>query len=195
LDANGTVRVDNTNGLRNARASAKTDINDEPAVVGRLAYSPFLGLELGYSNHLGTYDQLGENLLMINAVDATYQLGPWEFLGELAYADFERDAFAVSKKVPDAFFGYYGQVNYHFMPEFLRQSAPAFFGEGSTLTGIVRWDQIDLDSRISDRLSFGLNYRFTEDTVFKLEYQFNWEQQNQGRSQNDGVVASVATYF
>jgi hypothetical protein len=49
------------------------------------------------------------------------------------------------------------------------------------------------------RLTPGVNFRYTEDTVFKAEYQVNWEN---GRSfeplhevSNNVLMFSVATYF
>ena len=95
--------------------------------------------------------------------------------------------------------GYYVQGNYHFLPRFLRRWAPSYFTEASTFTAVVRWDQINTNSEFSDtkreRLTFGLNFRPVEDTVFKVDYQFNFEDGKKNFIRNDGLVLSVATYF
>ena len=69
-------------------------------MVGRLAFSPWLGLDIGTSAHLGTYDTRGENLLGIYALDTTWQRGPFELLFEGAYATIETDALADSLGQP-----------------------------------------------------------------------------------------------
>ena len=85
------------------------------------------------------------------------------------------------------------------MPQFLRRWAPSYFTEASTFTGVVRWDQINTNSEFSDtkreRLTLGLNFRPISDTVFKVDYQFNFEDGKNNRIRNDGLVLSVATYF
>ena len=95
--------------------------------------------------------------------------------------------------------GFYVQGNYHFLPQFLRRWAPSYFTEASTFTAVVRWDQINTNSEFSDtkkeRLTFGLNFRPVEDTVFKVDYQFNFEDGKNNFIRNDGLVLSVATYF
>jgi hypothetical protein len=47
------------------------------------------------------------------------------------------------------------------------------------------------------RLTFGLNFRPTEDTVIKLDYQYSPKDVNadKERIRDNGFVASVATYF
>ena len=90
------------------------------------------------------------------------------------------------------------------MPEFLQNVAPSFFTEDSTFTAVLRLGGTDinqpLDNKEGDlrrtRLTPGFNFRYTEDTVFKAEYQVNWEN---GRAiedkSNNNLVFSVATYF
>ena len=41
----------------------------------------------------------------------------------------------------------------------------------------------------------GLNYRYTEDTVFKLDYQINMEDKDMVDVANNAFLFSVATYF
>ena len=59
--------------IRSSRGSVENDNNTNFAIVGRLAYSPFLGLEVGGSFHTGYVDQTGSNRLTILALDWTYQ--------------------------------------------------------------------------------------------------------------------------
>ncbi len=195
-DGNGVSTFDRENGLRNGRASDSFDVNNRPAMVGRIAYSPFLGMEMAYSTHVGTYDQLRNNRLWINAADLTFQKGPFELLGEGAFAKIGRDDFAQEAGVPENMWGYYLQGNYHFMPEWLKHSAPAFFKDDSSFTIFGRWDHIDLGGLASQKITPGLTFRPTPDTVFGLDYQANFENGAHRRVDNDDVLeAWFATYF
>ncbi|MBI3323790.1 MAG: hypothetical protein HYZ92_00735 [Candidatus Omnitrophica bacterium] len=191
----GDVTFSRTNGLRGSRGSQNSDINEEPAVVGRLAASPWLGWEVGASTHLGTYDTQGKNTLGIYALDTTYQYGPFELLAEGAYAAIERAGLAKQLGVPDDMYGYYLQGNYRFMPEWLRQRASRIFRDESTFTFVNRWDWINLDGNRSQRYTIGLNFRPIEDTVFKTDFQFNWESGLLDSTENNAVLFSAATYF
>ena len=200
-------------GLRDARQRVSTaedglDNNNGKAAVGRVAFSPILGVEIGGSGYYGTYDPASKRPLAIWAADWTFQRGPFELIGEAAWV-YARDnnrtltggfAFdADGNPLPRRMDGYYVQGNYHFLPQFLRRWAPSYFTEASTFTAVVRWDQINTNSEFSDtkkeRLTFGLNFRPVEDTVFKVDYQFNFEDGKNNRVRNDGLVLSVATYF
>ena len=176
--------------------------------MGRLAYSPFLGLEIGGSFHTGNVDERNRNRLTITALDWTYQKGAFELVGEMAHAMYDRDGTVstgeeVSDLIPGDSFGYYIEPRYHFMPGFLENIAPKFFNEFSTFTAVARYEAIDMGTfgdgegkRRRTRLTPGINYRYTEDTVFKAEYQFNWEH---GRvleeTENNTLLFSVSTYF
>src|SRR5216117_1713449 len=78
-------------GLRDARQRVSTvddglDNNNGKAVVGRLAFSPLLGIELGGSGYFGSYDPASKRPLAIWAVDWTFQRGPFQLIGEAAWA-------------------------------------------------------------------------------------------------------------
>jgi len=202
-------------GLRNARQRVSTvedglDNNNGKAVVGRVAFSPILGVEVGGSGYYGSYDPASKRPLAIWAADWTFQRGPFELIGEAAWVYVRDNSKDLNgNPAPDLTFtghflpqrmdGYYVQGNYHFLPQFLRRWAPSYFTEASTFTAVVRWDQINTNSEFSDkkreRLTFGLNFRPIEDTVFKVDYQFNFEDGKNNRARNDGLVLSVATYF
>jgi hypothetical protein len=89
------------------------------------------------------------------------------------------------------------------MPQFLKDHAPTFFTENSTFTAVARLGGTDINQPLNEegnlrrtRLTTGLNFRYTEDTVFKAEYQVNWENGRGLPSENNNnLVFSVATYF
>ncbi len=211
-----TPQITEANGLRDARQRVSTaedglDNNNGKAVVGRVAFSPILGIEVGGSGYFGTYDPASKRPLAIWAADWTFQRGPFELIGEAAWVyarDNSKDlngtpfldpTSPAGHLLPQRMDGYYVQGNYHFLPQFLRRWAPSYFTEASTFTAVVRWDQINTNSEFSDtkreRLTFGLNFRPVEDTVFKVDYQFNFEDGKNNFIRNDGLVLSVATYF
>lgn len=197
-----TSLFNDQDGLRDGRGSLETDNNNSTAGVGRVAYSPFLGSEVGLSAHAGKYDDKGENWLVIYAVDAMLQpgrfspaLNAFELQGEFARADISRNQLARDSGVPGDMWGIYGQVSYHFMLDGLREALPSVFQEESTFTAVARIDHVDLDSEKTERVTVGLNFRPIEDTVFKFDYQFNFEDWNRGAIPNDAFVFSIATYF
>ena len=203
--------------ISNSRGSKDTDNNTNFAIVGRVAYSPFLGLELGASFHTGNIDDRNENRMTIKALDWTYQRGPFELVGEYGHASIERDGLfedgtEKSDRMAGDMWGYYVEPRYHFMPQFLKDLAPTVFKDDSIFTAVLRWGQVDINQPTNvanegdirrTRLTPGLNFRYTEDTVFKAEYQINTEHGRRinagdprGTDQNnDSLVFSVATFF
>ncbi len=93
--------------------------------------------------------------------------------------------------------GWYLQADYRLFPDFLaKMEDKGWLWEGSHLTAVVRYGEIDMDGAGRDRITAGFNFRPNRSqTVFKLEYQWNDETGSTGSSDNDGFVASVATYF
>jgi hypothetical protein len=181
-------------GIRSARGSVSRDRDDSKAVVGRLAFSPMLGIEIAGSGYHGQYKPstatIGSGNIDIFAVDWTLQRGPFELIGEAAWTRISNNnATGVTGNGigPAGMFGYYVQGNYHFMPELLKRLAPSHFSDASTFTATVRWEQIDTDTdnrtvggantlgnrRELDRLTVGLNFRPVEDMVFKINWQHN----------------------
>ena len=216
----GTPVIGEGPGLRDARQRVSTtddglDNNNGKAVVGRLAFSPLLGIEVGGSGYYGGYSPINNRHLSIMAVDWTLQRGPLEVIGEAAWSyakDNSKDLFGnpafetarADGSTPlraQRMGGFYVQANYHFMPEVLKRWAPAHFKESSTFTGVLRWDDVNTNRDVVggpgdvQRLTFGLNFRPVEDTVFKLDYQFNFENGRANRINNDALLLSVATYF
>ena len=221
----GDSKITENGGLRSARGSFKNDNNDNKAIVSRISVSPILGVEVAGSIHHGKWDKNSQHDLTLLAIDGNLQRGPFEIQGEAAWANIEGPStFSVenikastddernvtftqetkSIDMPSNMSGYYVQLNYHFMPDALMRAAPTFFSEASTFTGVVRWGQVDTNTDSStnrnaiDRLSLGLNFRPTEDSVAKLAYTFNHHEKesDSGDSTNrDGWQFSLATYF
>ena len=207
---NTVSNITQTAGLRSARSSNTSfDNNSGKSVVGRIALSPFLGAEVGLSGFYGTYDPQSQRGLFIGAVDWTFQRGPFEFIGESAWSFIEDNDLTLASTpsgLPTEMNGYYLQLNYHFLPSILTKLAPSHFRpEVSTLTAVVRWDDINLAADLSDsegaalgnaqRLTLGLNFRPSEDSVVKLDYQYEPELRGESQLERQGFLASVATYF
>ncbi len=213
----GTPVITSGASLRDARQRVSTtddglDNNNGKAVVGRLAFSPILGVEIGGSGYYSGYSPINDRHLSIMAADWTLQRGPFELIGEAAWAyakNNSKDLFGnpapdptfAGHLLPQRMGGFYVQANYHFMPETLKIWAPTHFKDASTFTGVIRWDQVNTNLDVAggpgdvQRLTFGLNFRPVEDTVFKLDYQFNFEDGKANRINNDALLLSVATYF
>ncbi|MBH0179162.1 MAG: hypothetical protein HP491_15205 [Nitrospira sp.] len=203
---NGRPRVSEENGTRSSRqrkcsSDDGLDINNGKAVSGRLAYSPLLGVEVAGSGYFGNQSATSYNPLSIYAIDWTLQKGPFEIIGEAAWAYARGNSRAIPGSSitgftpgsilsgmntlnplsgpPQRLWGFYVQGNYHFMPSFLTKLAPKRFGEGSTFTAVFRYDRVNLNMDNKgenagewEQLSFGLNYRPIEDAVIKMSYQY-----------------------
>ncbi|TKS61430.1 MAG: hypothetical protein EWM72_00568 [Nitrospira sp.] len=215
-------------GVRSARGSVSRDRDNNKAVVGRIAFSPMLGIEVAGSGYHGQYKPaagtVGSGYIDIYAVDWTLQRGPFEIIGEAAWSRISNNnatGTAGNGIGPAGMFGYYIQGNYHFMPEFLKKWAPSHFSDASTFTAVVRWEQVDTDTdnrtrsapntignrRELERLTVGLNFRPIEDTVFKVNWQYNTQKNPLGLTpagdlgnanspmDGDGFLFQMATYF
>jgi len=188
-------------GVRGARGSVSRDRDDNKAVVGRLAFSPMLGIEFAGSGYHGAYKPsagaIGTGRISIFALDWTLQKGPFEVIGESAWSRISNNnaTGATGNGIgPAGMQGYYIQGNYHFMPDFLKKWAPSHFSDASTFTAVVRWEHVDTDTddrtrnapntlgnrRELERLTLGLNFRPIEDTVFKFDWQFNTQKNATG---------------
>lgn len=182
-------------GLRAARGSHFEDNNGDIAFVGRLAWKPTLGLELGVSGYTGEYDTR-ENRVNIANLDLKLRLGPLELLGEVAYVKIDPgfvEGFSSSSvantrdAVPTGMNGFYGQVNYHFTIAPLWRLLPADL-QGATFTAAARYEGKDTDtehhSAAGDqrRFTLGLNLRPVEQLVVKSDFQWNSHGDDEGRA-------------
>ena len=215
----GTARIGEASGLKNSRQRKSLtddglDNNRGKAIVGRVAYSPVLGVEIAGSGYHGTYDPESKRSLSIVVLDWTLQRGPFELIGEAAWAYMKNNSRNLDgtpaidpdtgRLRPQRMNGYYIQGNYHFMPDLLRRWLPQRFSEGSTMTAVVRWDKVNTNRDAAggfgdlEQLSLGLNFRPIEDTVFKVSYQFGTRAFNPNTNQrihDNALVLSAATYF
>jgi hypothetical protein len=180
-NTDGSPRITETGGTGSSRqrkcspADDGFDINNGKAVSGRVAFSPMLGVEVAGSGYYGNASPTNYSPLSITAVDWTLQKGPFELIGEAAWAYARNNARAIpgsTVQVPGAgpgtFYGtgnfltgvstinplagppqrlqgFYIQGNYHFMPAFLSNWSPKRFGEGSTFTAVIRYDLVNLN--------------------------------------------------
>ena len=220
-------------GMRSSRGSQQKDINSNKAILTRVSFSPMLGIEVAGSLHHGKWDRDNSHDLTLMAIDGVVQRGPFEIMGEAAWADIEtpcggqcvvvdragtetfQSAFDdatrrrivldedVQRVIPAGMFGYYVQLNYHFMPEGLVRALPSYFGQNSTFTGILRYGRSDTntDSDVNkndeERLTLGLNFRPVEDSVIKFAYTFNTKGVNNpaGTESPDGWQFNMSSYF
>lgn len=177
------------------------DNNQSPAVVGRVGVSPHPSVEVGVSGHAGLYNvhildglEVDEKRsLTIFVLDGEFRWKRFEFLGEYARASVE---------IPDSLIGLqaenqqglYLQGNIHFLKGLIKMLPESVF------TGVVRYGLVNFDTDVDgdsqNRLTLGLNFRPTEDTVFKLDYQYNWLRDGFNlEARSAGLLFSAATYF
>lgn len=188
------------NGVRKARPSFKNDNNGNKAVVGRLAISPWLGLELGLSGYRGMYDW-SRSLTMAGA-DTTIALGPVELVGEYANILTEGGKFTsgtTATAIPGSMEGYYVEGRYNFFPEFLHGT---FLGRDggfpqANFALVGRYGGADTDKAVNDatdktEITVGFNYRPVQTFVTKFEVQ---RVSDPVAGAKDAVWSSVAVGF
>jgi hypothetical protein len=177
------------------------DNNGSPAVVGRVAWSPRIGFEIGASAHHGAYNVFNEEgavldkrrNVTIGVLDAEATIAGIHLTGEGAVAGID---------VPEGLRGIYSTAQ-----RGLYLEAVSEFGRGlvrtmpqSSFAAKVRWDYLDFDTGVvgtsTAQLSAGVNFRPTMDSVLKLDFvrgrrrdEFN----NLG--EHAYVLFSLATYF
>ncbi len=187
----GIITGPNAVRTRNGRGSLRSDNNTSKAVVSRVVYSPFLGLEIGGSFHTGKYDAENTQRLTISAADLTLQKGPAELLVEAAYGAAETLENGTIRQA-----GYYLQPNYHFGFGVV----PGF--PDSKFTGMIRLGWLDYNLDIAGdytvRYTLGINWRPVEDTALKLEY-MREESFSPGETTNGEVLGTfffgLTSYF
>lgn len=177
------------------------DNNAHPSFVGRVGISPAPAFEIGLSAHTGPYNVWNEEGLDIDerrdvtivAFDMEARWNEFVLLGE--YANASIDVPSESGGVfADSQSGLYVQLSYSFL-----QGALATIPR-SRFTGVVRYDRVDFDNSVEGddhrRLTTGINFRPTDDTVFKLDYQYNWLTDGfNNESSQAALIFGVATYF
>jgi hypothetical protein len=176
-----TDRMSAANGLAAARPSARQDNNGNKAVTGRVALSPFLGLDVGLDGYYGAYDPSGNQHLTMLGADALYTVGPFEVLGEYANVATQggvSTASGIPTAIPTGMDGLYAEGRYRFFPEFLHGTplgrAGGFNHPTFTLVGRGGWadtNQAAYDASDRTEALLGLNYRPIQTFVVKLELQ------------------------
>jgi len=175
-NTDGSPRINQEDGTRGSRqrkcpTDDGLDINNGKAVVGRVAFSPMLGIEIAGSGYYGNSSPSSYAPLSIYAVDWTLQRGPFELIGEAAWAYARGNSRNIPGNTlgpgggqlqpgtlltgqggnvapgipPQRSNGFYIQGNYHFMPQWLTNWSPKRFGEGSTFTAVIRYDRVNTD--------------------------------------------------
>jgi hypothetical protein len=196
-------------GLRRARPSLSKDNNNSKAVTARVGLSPFIGLDFGLGGYYSAFDAEARKHLGLFVADLNWRHGPFELVGEGGVAFHTPTTYSAGNQqvaLNGPMWGYYLEGHYHFFPEVLTST---WLGEGlpaAVFTLVGRVSQVDTDASVlnqNDRteLILGLNYRPTPNTVFKLEYQWNLENQafltgDMSRELNNNqLIASVAVGF
>ena len=228
LQADGSLK--GGSGTRGSRGSLKKDNNENKAIVSRVSFSPMLGVEMAGSVHHGKWDKEDKYDMTLWAIDGALQRGPFELMGEAAWGNVEGPRYVAVAggstvftsddddsarrrvttegdkvfKTPESMFGYYVQLNYHFMPEGLTRALPSYFGQDSTFTGILRYGRADADTETDlnnstdeERVTLGLNFRPVEDSVIKFAYTWNRRGVNNpaGSTDHDGFQFNLSSYF
>jgi hypothetical protein len=180
-------------GTRGAESAASKNF------VGRLGFSPMLGVEVGASVHTGEYGEGNDEesrSATIVALDGSWRRGPLELIAEAARLRADLSDELNTAGVSNGRDGVYVQGNFRFGQGWLTPRATSLF------TGVVRFDQVDFASgKTGDerrRVSLGLNWRPIADAAFKSEYQWNWTTPR-GTSERSPaekrVLLSIAAYF
>ena len=176
------------------------DNNNRPSWVGRLAVSPQSAYEIGASFHTGPYNVWEADGL---AIDAKRGVTIWaldwdaswrglELVGE--YASAAVDVPAETGILQENQAGLYVQANAHFGRGLVAALPQSVF------TGIFRYGDVDFDTDADGdsqrRLTFGLNFRPNEDSVFKLDYQRDKSLDPLNNEvKGAALLFSAATYF
>ncbi len=177
------------------------DNNNAPSIVGRVAFSPRVGHEVGLSTHYGAYNVFVLDGVTVDerrdvailALDAEASVAGVRFQGEAAL---------VRVDIPAGLTGLYASRQRGAYVQAVRPIARAVLPTmpNSSLSAGVRFDVVDFDTGIPGdgvrQLTLGLVFRPTADTAVKLDYargrardRFN------NPSEHAGVQLSVATYF
>ena len=177
------------------------DNNGSAAFVGRVAYSPRVGYEIGLSGHRGAWNVFSVDG---NQIDERRNLSIWAADGEATLAGVKLQGEAALARIAmvPGLRGIYAERQRGLYVQALRS-----FGRGwvstmpsSQFAGAVRLDLVDFDADIPGddvlRVSLGLNFRPTQDTAIKLNYLRGARRDRFNNvSQEAGLLLSVATYF
>lgn len=178
------------------------DNNNSPALTGRLGISPIPKADFGISFHQGQYNTTFLEDISIDearhvtifALDADYAWKSLQFLGEYARASIDLPPGLIGSIYASRQQGFYIQGSASFFKDTLPTIPDGYF------EGVVRCDWVDFDTDLigdhQKRLTLGLNFRPSLNSVFKFNYLYNWSRdRNNVEEPGAGVLCSVATYF
>ncbi len=177
------------------------DNNNSPSFVGRVAWSPRIGIELGASLHTGPYnvfqldgmeiDQKRNLTIWVLDLEADFLGIRWEGEGGQARIDIPAGLLGIFAERQQ---GFYFQGMWDFGRQWIRTMPKSFFSAGA------RVEVIDLDADIAGdsvkQVSLGFNFRPTGETVFKFNY-VRGRARDRFNNPSDyaDFLFSVATYF
>jgi len=198
----GGIINDSPNGTRIAAGKANfEDNNAHPSLVVRVALSPSPQFEAGISTHTGPYNEwTTEGLatdeqrdVTIVAVDLEGQWNHLRLLGEYAHASIEVPGES-GGVFADEQSGYYVQLSYRVVYGVWAVLPRSHF------TAVVRFGSVDWNTEIDGddqrRLTLSTNFRPTDDTVFKLDYQYNWVTDGFNNEVTQAaIIFGLASYF
>jgi hypothetical protein len=184
-----------------AGKGAAEDENATPSMVARLGFSPVPQVEVGFSGHRGPYNTWkleGETIdarreLAIAAIDVEARFDDWAVFGEIAQAWIEVPP-GFAGLLADEQSGWYVEGRYRFGSGLLAELPESAF----VLAARNEYVDFDLDRKGDDtrRAIFGLSFRPTPETAFKLDAVFT---RNRDRfalpSASTAVLLGIATYF
>ena len=177
------------------------DQNSSPAFVGRVAWSPGVGYELGVSTHHGAWNVFNRDGtaiddrrdLTLGVVDGEVTIAGVRVSGEAALARAD---------IPPGLQGAYASRQAGWFVDVARDIGAGWIrtAPGSTFTLKARVDAIDLDTEAVGhhvrQAGAGINFRPTSESVIKLEMVRGWGyDQFNNRSDFARLLASFATYF
>jgi len=195
-DGAGGYNINSSKGVRSARPSLKVNGDRSPSLCGRLAWSPILGTEFGFSAWNGPWDIDGDLDLTITVIDLTTDLssfiealGPTELEIEIGDVGIDVDADAIAAEVPEKLTANSIQISRRFFPSAIEN----LFGDESSCGLTVRFEEEDLGAAVKTRSTVGFNIRPTDETILKFDYE---QEQIENQPDPDGTfIFSVATYF
>jgi len=177
------------------------DANASPALVGRLAWSPRIGLELGMSAHRGAWNVFEvEGVRVDERRDLT--LAVLDFEADAAGFAFSGEAATMSVDLPAGLEGVNASAQRGLFLDVVRPFGAGWVPTmpGSYFAAKLRLEAVDFDTDLAGddtrRVSLGLNFRPTRDTVLKLDWvRGRTRDRFENASDAAALLFSLATYF
>ena len=189
LDGSGFNAKD---GIRGGRMKERPGLN-EPAVTGRVDYSPFVGREMLYNQRLrigasGYWGGLNngnkgvkpgiDGSVLIASTDASYSISRFDFRGAMAYTHID-GAKEIGNGTAEGIFGGNVEGAYHFMPDRWKRGKLA----NSDAVVFARFDWFDTQASMPSGVkadpagqrqewTFGVTFFPIQQLVLKADYQY-----------------------